>query len=116
MKTLNSTPLLPVFAVIGTEIAEAHKLLIGFEHGINQADPKAGDLKKQVQGFDLALQILGDVQHLTEILSQQFSPETALPRPLPISGIRLERVREKLSQDQSTETRPQVPPPAVDLF
>ena len=116
MKTLNSTPIAPVLAVIATEIAAAHQLLIGYEHAINQADSKARSLKTQIQGFDLALQILSDVEHLTDVLGQQFSAETALPHPLPISGVRLERVRTKLFQNQLAGADSQGPAPAVDLF
>lgn len=116
MKTLNSTPIVPVLAVIGAEIAAAHQLLIGFEHAINQTNPKTRNLKTQIQGFDLALQILSDVEHLTDVLGQQFSAETALPHPLPISGVRLERVRAKLSQNQLSDADLQSPAPAVDLF
>ena len=116
MKSLNSTPIAPVLAVIGAAIAAAQQLLIGFEYAINHADHEARNLKANIQGFDLALQILNDVKHLAEVLGQQFSAETALPHPLPISGVRLERVRAKLSQNQLSEVDLQVPAPAVDLF
>ena len=116
MTTLKPTPIAPILSVIGAEIVTAHRLLIDFEHANSLAGSKTVGLKEKIQGFDLALQILNDIEHLTKVLNQQLSDETCLTHPLPMSGIRLERIRAKLSQNQFSETGPQRPAPAVDLF
>lgn len=99
MKTLNPAPIEGILNVIQAEIGAAHKLLIGFESAIDYADIGSNDFMSQAQGFDLAMQILADVEHLVKVLGEQFSPESALPHPLPIEGVKLERVRVKLAEN-----------------
>lgn len=89
-----------IVATIGDEVAVAHKLLIDFEAAVQRQDSSHLISNSNVQGFDLALQILNDVEHLAHSLVASLPYKTPLASPLPMDGLRLERVRKKLRSNK----------------
>lgn len=108
----------PVLHVLSSEIATARQLIVGFEKAIEEMEIQWKGHGTQIQGLDLALQILNDVQHLTELLDRRLPSENVGKDPLCVSGVRLERIRKRLGQNenQMPELNQSKSASSVDLF
>lgn len=102
-----------VLEVINQEIAAARDLLLAYEAAeYNPQHDCRGD-SKRAQGFDLAVQILTDVEHIIGLLGSTHLDATGPAPPILLSGLKLERIRAKLTQYR-TPTEPNHSP--VELF
>lgn len=96
MTSQNAPLLRTTLTVLRTELAAVQALMRGFETAVSLSDGAELDDNARLQGFDIALQILGDLEHLSNLLERQVDPDQRLRHPIPMQGFRLERVRARL--------------------
>lgn len=102
-------------AAMRVELASARTLLLVFEEASRNVDHAASGAPRQIQGFDLALQILADLEHLALLLSENIGTKQ-LNISIPTHGLRLERLRVGLERNGVSQSDNKSEFKAVDLF
>ncbi|MEL6840133.1 MAG: hypothetical protein AAFP85_12635 [Pseudomonadota bacterium] len=104
--------------MLADEMACARAMLLRYESVVTPMVSSANLPHQEIQGFDLALQMLKDLEHLSRIISDHLPENVAATRPVQSSGLKLERSRHRLSMLAGIEVPKKSPEPsdAVDLF
>lgn len=102
-------------AAMRVELASARNLLLMYEEATRKVDHASSGASQHLQGFDLAIQILADLEHLSSlILSNTDSKQLNIS--IPIRGLRLERLHVSLQGNDANQFENKSEFKSVDLF
>ncbi|MCA0204819.1 hypothetical protein [Pararhodobacter sp.] len=108
-------PLSPLLAGMAEAMGEIRLMLLRYEAAMVEA-PGATASRQAVQDFDLAVQLLQDLEHIARLLGQELPPDMMAHNALPLAGLRLERSRTRFLSAALPAAAERQPPPRIDLF
>lgn len=109
-------PIPPLLAGMAEAMAEIRLMLLRYEAAMVEA-PRNATNRQAVQDFDLAVQLLQDLEHIAQLLGKELPPDLMAQNALPLAGLRLERSRTRfLSTAKRATDADARPPPRIDLF
>ena len=108
----------PIMRMLADDIAKVQSMLLQYEVVTAPLIKDAPAHRKELQGFDLALQMLRDLEYLSRTVSEHVADELATSRPLHAPGLLLERSRHLLSAlaEIQVDSLPNEPLKSIDLF
>lgn len=109
-------PIPPLLAGMAEAMGEIRLMLLRYEAAMVEAPSNAAN-RQAVQDFDLAVQLLQDLEHIAQLLGRELPADLMAQSALPLAGLRLERSRTRfLSAGVRDPAADQRPPPRIDLF
>lgn len=93
MTAANPFPIPPLLRSMAASMEEIRQMLLRYEAAMVEA-PVTPERLRAVQDFDLAVQILQDLEHLTTHLAVELPADLMAHQTLPLAGLRLERSRQ----------------------
>lgn len=109
-------PIRPLLAGMADAMEEIRQMLLRYEEAMVEA-PRDATNRRAAQEFDLAVQILQDLEYVATLLAGELPPDLMADIPMPLTGVRLERNRRRFITAAQGGTMP--PPehaPRIDLF
>jgi hypothetical protein len=85
-------PVPPLLAGMAEAMEEIRQMLLRYEDAMAEA-PRNPATRQAIQDFDLAVQILQDLEHIAQLLAAELPPDMMARTSLPLAGLRLERSR-----------------------
>ena len=89
-------PVSPLLSSMADAMEEIRQMLLRYEAAMVEA-PVTPDRRRAVQDFDLAIQLLQDLEHITGVLAAELPRDTLTRKALPLAGLRLDRSRERFA-------------------
>jgi len=110
-------PIPPLLGSMAESMEEIRQMLLRYEAAMVEA-PVTPERLRAVQDFDLAVQILQDLEHLANQLAAELPPDLMAHHALPLAGLRLERSRRRFVAAVKGPRAPTEPPRPhlFDLF
>ena len=109
-------PIPPLLAGMADAMEEIGQMLLRYEAAMAEAPRNAAN-RQAAQDFDLAVQILEDLNHIARLLAAELPPDLMAQNALPLAGLRLERSRRRfLSAARGGPAPPQARAHRFDLF
>lgn len=93
----------PMLGVLATEIHLAIEMVQRYESIIEHSTVRNKKNLKELQNFDLAVQILGDVATTLKSFSYSIPEQIDLEAEIQLDEIKLERLRKRLSTSNDVE-------------
>ena len=118
MSELEASRVQPVLEALADELACAGAMLLRYEHAVTPLVSRSNVAHQEVQGFDLALQMLKDLEYLSRALAAHLPADAVTTTPLKVPGLTLERSRHRLdvSAGLAGKKKSSVQNASVDLF
>ncbi|MFN4098848.1 MAG: hypothetical protein ACK4GT_03635 [Pararhodobacter sp.] len=110
-------PIPPLLGSMADSMEEIRQMLLSYEAAMVEA-PVTPERLRALQDFDLAVQILQDLEHLANQLAAELPPGLMAHHALPLAGLRLERSRRRFIaavKGRGPAADPPRPNP-IDLF
>ncbi|MCA2014020.1 hypothetical protein [Pararhodobacter sp. CCB-MM2] len=109
-------PIPPLLGSMADAMEEIRQMLLSYEEAMVDA-PRTPENRRAAQDFDLAVQILQDLEHISQKLAAELPPDLMAHHSLPLAGLRLERSRRRFVAAARGAPAPDTPPvPQIDLF
>ncbi len=108
----------PVIRTLADELATARAILLRYESAVTPLIAETDAAHRDIQGFDLALQMLNDIEYISRTVADHLPDGIASESPMQMPGLALERSKHSLRVSAGIETsrRPPEPSNTVDLF
>jgi len=118
MSEVEASRVQPVLEALADELSCASAMLLRYEHAVTPLVSQSNVATHEVQGFDLALQMLKDIEYLSRVLAAHLPPDAVTATPLKAPGLTLERSRYRLDVSAGLVGKKQsaVQNASVDLF
>lgn len=118
MNEVRSNRVKPVVEAFAGELACVRAMLLRYELAVTPLFSQSNVSHQDLQGFDLALQILKDLEHLSSALATYLPTDAMTLHPLEASGLTLERTQRMLNGSIGLGEEQSSPAPlnTVDLF
>lgn len=113
-------PIPPLLSSMAEAMDEIRMMLLRYEEAMVDA-PRDADKRRAAQDFDLAVQILQDIEHVATLLAQELPPDLMAQNALPLAGVRLDRSRRRFVAATKGSRAPSALPTGeargkIDLF
>ena len=109
-------PIPPLLGSMAEAMEEIRQMLLRYEEAMVDA-PRTPENRRAAQDFDLAVQILQDLEHISQRLAAELPSDLMAHHSLPLAGLRLERSRRRFYAAAHGAPPPDRPPvPQIDLF
>ena len=109
-------PIPPLLASLSDALEEIRQMLLRYEASMIVA-PTTPETRRAAQDFDLAVQILQDLEHVTQQLAKDLPPGLMSENSLPLAGLLLERNRRRFMAAVEGKALPnQGTSPMIELF
>ncbi|MDX8348590.1 hypothetical protein SLH49_11390 [Cognatiyoonia sp. IB215446] len=118
MSKVETSRIQPVLEALADELACAGAMLLSYERAVTPLVSQSNVAHREVQGFDLALQMLNDLEYLSRVLAAHLPADAVTTSPLDASGLTLERSRHRLDMSAGSDSTNQSSAQnvSVDLF
>lgn len=115
MSHAENTSVHQAIAAMRVELSSARNLLLVYEEASRKLDHASSGAPRHMQGFDLAIQILADLERLSSLIVDNTDTKQ-LNISIPVRGLRLERLHASLQGSDANQFESKSEFKSVDLF